>query len=227
MSDLDPFADEDPRGPDGEPEDLDDWARTRAQPVVQLPYELRGRIARQGSAPLPPPAGAAPPSSRPMPPQPPPQPQSAPVGPRQSASGQAWQPDQARHRSIRAAGPFVALLLPLVAAGLTALFWRVVPCDGSSCAAPGAAGWAFGALAAPTAPVAGLPWQTSTPVLIGALASSVVVWLFVGRWAAARATTGPVATWGGFARQLRNLAIGMWLGVLCGMAAMAVVLTQT
>ncbi|MCU1344706.1 MAG: hypothetical protein JWL70_972 [Acidimicrobiia bacterium] len=109
-------------------------------------------------------------------------------------------------------GAWSAGAIPLLALLVAWIFLRAVPCSGKACVVPGAAGWGAGLLAIPTAPIAGLPWQSGPLPIAIAAASSVAVWILIGVWATRRAGDG-----GGVIRQVLWLGGAVWLGSLVGL----------
>jgi hypothetical protein len=129
----------------------------------------------------------------------------------------------AYRRSLRTLGPLAALVPPLVTGLLAMVLLNAWPCEGRACVAPGAAGTLLGGLAVPTAPIVGLPWRSGTPVVLLSLVSSVAVWLFLGSWAARRATRSPVADWKDWRREFRPMLLAVWAGFLVGLGLMGAV----
>lgn len=131
----------------------------------------------------------------------------------------------ARPGRIRFYGPIAALVVP-AALSLLALGLYSTSCEGIECVRPTLATWLLLLLVAPTAIVAGLPWFIG-PVTLGATAaSSLVMWLAFGRWAARRATADVDAGWRAYWRELAFIVLGLWLGLGLGFAGMALVLTR-
>jgi hypothetical protein len=131
----------------------------------------------------------------------------------------------ARPGRIRIYGPLAALLVPAVL-GLVAFLIYNGSCNGAECIKPSITAWAIVLLVAPTALVAGLPWFIG-PVSLGATAaSSLVMWLGFGRWAARRATRDVDAGWRAYWLELAFIVGGLWAGVGVGLAGMAFVLTH-
>jgi hypothetical protein len=109
-------------------------------------------------------------------------------------------------------GALWAVIVPMVALAAAWVFLRAVPCSGKSCVVPGAAGWGAGLLAVPTAPLAGLPWQSGPVAVTVAAVTSMAVWILIGWWAHRRGAAGMSA--GG---QVVWLAAAVWLGSLTGL----------
>jgi len=133
----------------------------------------------------------------------------------------------ARPGRIRIYGPLAALLVPAVI-GLIALLIYDPSCSGAGyeCVKQSITARGLVLLIAPTAPAAGLPWCIG-PVTLGATAaSSMVMWVGFGRWAARRATRDVDAGWLAYWRELAFIVAGLWLGVGVGLAGMAFVLTH-
>jgi hypothetical protein len=139
-------------------------------------------------------------------------------------SGGAWErlerldrpgrfPPEAQPTSGRRSfGAWWAAGIPLLASAVAWLFLRAIPCSGKACVVPGAAGWGASLLAVPTAPLAGLPWQSGPVALAIAAASSTALWLAIGVWSMQRARDGGRAT-----TQVIWLAAAVWLGSLTGL----------
>jgi len=102
--------------------------------------------------------------------------------------------------------------VPVLALLAAWLFLRAIPCSGKACVVPGAAGWSAGLLAMPTAPLAGLPWQSGPLALAIAAATSVAVWIAIGWWSQRRSSEG-----GSVTRQVLWLGAAVWLGSLAGL----------
>lgn len=124
----------------------------------------------------------------------------------------------ARPGQIRRLGPVAALLLPAALVLLAGLLFYGYPCEGSACVRPTLASYLLLLLAAPTALLAGLPWFLHPLNLLGAVGSSLVMWLFLGRWAARRATEDVDATWRTYAAELALVLVGVWGGIVVGLA---------
>jgi hypothetical protein len=132
----------------------------------------------------------------------------------------------ARPGRIRLFGPLVALLLPLALLGVAGAIWVAWPCDGIACVKPSLAAYGLGMFAVPTALLAGLPWFIGGLTIAAAAITSAVLWIGMGRWAAARATADVDATWRTFWVELLTMAAGVWCGVLGGLAATGIWLSR-
>jgi hypothetical protein len=86
--------------------------------------------------------------------------------------------------------------------------------------------WLLALCAVPTGLLLGLPWTASAPMLAAAVASSVLFWLLMGRWAAVRATRDVDARWRHVAVELLPTAVAVWAGQLAGMGAAAFLLIR-
>ena len=132
----------------------------------------------------------------------------------------------AYRRSLRRRGPLVALAIPatlLAAAGVIRVAW---PCDGLECVTPALMTYGLAGLALPTAVPSGLPLVATKLTVTIALATSALVWMILGRWAARRATASPVATWREWCVELATLVAGVWAGVLGGLLIAGFVLSR-
>lgn len=124
----------------------------------------------------------------------------------------------ARPGQIRRLGPAAALLLPAALVALAGLLFYGYPCEGSACVRPTLASYLLLLLAAPTSLLAGLPWFLHPLNLLIAVGSSLALWLFLGRWASRRATEDVDATWGTYAAELGLVLVGIWGGIVVGLA---------
>lgn len=131
----------------------------------------------------------------------------------------------ARPGRIRFYGPAAGLLVPAVVGAIGLLLYHQ-SCTGYECVRPSSMAWGLFLLVAPTAIVAGLPWFAG-PVTYGiTAASSLVMWLAFGRWAARRATDDVDATWRAFWRELAFIVAGLWGGLALGMLGIFLFLTR-
>ena len=121
--------------------------------------------------------------------------------------------------SVRAKGPFVALLLPAVL-GLIAL----VLLGGSTSTGRGVAGFLFAMLAAPLLPAFGAPLRSGSGAVTGAAMASAVLWFLLGAFASRRATRTPFGGWGRFWGEYLWLAGCVWLGAVLAAVASNLVL---
>jgi hypothetical protein len=122
--------------------------------------------------------------------------------------------------------PLAALLIPIVLLAAAFAMWTWWPCGTASCTRPLAVVWLLSLLAVPTSVLVGLPWTAGPVTLTAAGASSVVLWLVMGRWAAVRATRDVDATWRDVGVELCWSVAGVWAGVIAGLAAVAFVLIR-
>lgn len=132
----------------------------------------------------------------------------------------------ARPGRLRRLAPLAALLVPTVLLGVAAAIWSLWPCGESLCARPLSTVWLLVLLALPTAVLVGLPWTASGLTVGLAVATSAVVWMALGAWAAARATSDVDAGWRHLWLELAFLAFGVWAGLVGGLGALAWVLTR-
>jgi hypothetical protein len=132
----------------------------------------------------------------------------------------------AYRRSLRRLGPLVALLPPLALLTAAGVIWLVWPCDGLECVTPSLLVYGLAGLALPTALPSGFPLVATPFTAIVMLATSALLWMFLGRWAARRATASPVATWREWWVELANLIVGVWAGVLGGLLITGFVLSR-
>jgi hypothetical protein len=109
-------------------------------------------------------------------------------------------------------GALWAAGVPLLALFGAWLFLRVIPCSGKACVVPGAVGWGAGLLALPTAPLAGLPWQSGPVTMSIAAASSVALWIVIGFWSLRRSSDRGTPT-----AQVLWLGAAVWVGSLTGL----------
>lgn len=131
----------------------------------------------------------------------------------------------ARPGRIRLYGPLAALLVPAVLSLVAAAFY-FQSCTGYSCVRPSLTAWGLVLLVAPTAILAGLPWFAG-PLSLGATAAtSLLLWLGFGRWAARRATSDVDATWRSYWMELGFIVLGLWAGVGVGLAGIFLFLTH-
>jgi hypothetical protein len=121
--------------------------------------------------------------------------------------------------SVRAKGPFVALLLPAVF-GVIAL----VLLGGSTSTGRGVAGFLFAMLAAPLLPAFGAPLRSGSGAVTGAVVASAALWFVLGAFAGRRATRTPFGGWGRFWGEYLWLASCVWLGAVLAAVASNLVL---
>lgn len=119
-----------------------------------------------------------------------------------------------------------ALLLPAALVLLAALLFYGYPCEGSACVRPTLASYLLLLLAAPTSLLAGLPWFLHPLNVLVTVASSLLLWLALGRWAARRATDDVDATWGSYAGELAFMLAGVWGGIVVGLAVVGLWLSH-
>jgi hypothetical protein len=131
----------------------------------------------------------------------------------------------ARPGRIRTLGPIAVLAVPLGLVLLGSAILRLFPCEGTGCGEPYLGAWGLVLFAVPTAIAAGLPWVVNPVNLFVAIASSIVLWVFFGKWASRRATEDVDATWWTFWREVAFYAGGVVAGVIGGLIVMGVVLT--
>jgi hypothetical protein len=130
-------------------------------------------------------------------------------------------------RKLRRAGWLMALLVPALLLGLTALAKVTLTCPtGQLCSNRVATNWVLPGLALPTAILWGIPLRGGTARYVGVVASSALLWAILGVWAAGRATRRPIATWRTWFREYAFLLIGVWLGVLAGLVALGAIVGQ-
>ena len=109
-------------------------------------------------------------------------------------------------------GPFLALLIPGVV-GAVAYFALQMSDAGWS----GPVGLLGGYLAAPTLLAVGAPFADRSLYPI-AVAAAGAMWLLIGVLAAQRATRNPMASFGDFWRHYSWMLVGVWVGVIAGLA---------
>jgi hypothetical protein len=115
-------------------------------------------------------------------------------------------PVEYRHQ-IRRFGPFVALLAPLVALAIGGILLAL---GGNSVS--GVSGFLLTAMSAPTMLLVGVPVTGGTARYVLAAVTSIVLWVALGAWAAARATRNPVASWRDWWKEYAFLVLPVWLG---------------
>ena len=133
----------------------------------------------------------------------------------------------AYRRQVQRAGPLLALALPAAAVAVALVLWRIAPEGGSVKLLSGGAGWLLAALGMPTAILLGVPFKGGGGRYLAAAASSAVLWSLLGTIAARRATRSPVASWRDWWREYLWLVGGVWLGVVAGLGALAVLLVRS
>lgn len=132
----------------------------------------------------------------------------------------------ARPGRIRLLGPVAALSIPgalLLVAGAAYLLY---PCEGTACVKPTLFAYFLVLLAAPTALLAGLPWFINPLNLAVAIATSLLLWVFLGRFASRRATEDVDATWRSYAAELALVLAGIWGGIVVGLAVVGLWLSH-
>jgi hypothetical protein len=125
-------------------------------------------------------------------------------------------------RQVRRYGALAGLLVPGLVFAAGYVYSRSWPCSGSTCWTKGEVGFMLAELAAPTLLAVGWPLDGGTVALVIAGATSVLLWLAVGAWAARRAARSPVASWRDYWREYVWLLAGVWVGV-----AIALVVVRT
>jgi len=121
-------------------------------------------------------------------------------------------PRDFRYR-IRRIGPFAAML-PACALAIVA----TMILHGNTSTSGGVVGFAAVVFAAPGLLVAGIPLTTESGRTFLGVMGSIAMWLVVGIVASRRATRSPVAIWRDFWREYLWLAVGVWAGVVMGLA---------
>ena len=132
-------------------------------------------------------------------------------------------------RRLRRLGWLMALVVPALLLGLTALAKLALQCGSGSICSNGvtvATNWVLPGLALPTAILWGIPLRGGASRYAGVIASSVVLWAILGVWASNRATQRPIATWRTWFREYIGLLIGVWLGVAVGLFALGTIVGQ-
>lgn len=118
---------------------------------------------------------------------------------------------------IRILGPFLACLPALLLGAAALAVWVGWSCTSIGCVKPSMLSYGLVLLAVPTALLTGLPWLLGPLNVGGALASSALLWLVLGRWAAGRVTADVDATWRDFWAEFGIMAVGVWLGIAGGL----------
>ena len=108
---------------------------------------------------------------------------------------------------LRRRGPWMALVVPMVA---LAIGGALLSWGGS--AVRGLGGFRLTTMAAPTLLLLGVPVSGGVTRYAIAGATSFVLWLALGSWAASRATRVPCASWRDWWRELAWLVIPVWIG---------------
>lgn len=108
-------------------------------------------------------------------------------------------------------GPLRSLLVPALA-GAAAL----VLLTGSDSTWKGILGFTAALVAVPTLPAVGLPVADGGARWFVAVASSLILWLFLGHVAARRSTRKMASTWPEWRQEWLRLALGAWTGALIG-----------
>ena len=121
-------------------------------------------------------------------------------------------PRDFRYR-IRRIGPFAAVL-PACALAIVATMML----HGNTSTSSGVAGFAAIVFAAPGLLVAGIPLTTESGRTFLGVMGSIALWLVLGVVASRRATRSPVAMWRDYWREYLWLAVGVWAGVVMGLA---------
>lgn len=119
---------------------------------------------------------------------------------------------------IRARGPFVALIPPLLAGGVALLLLNL-----GNRASTGLSGLFLGVFAAPGLLAVGAPFSSSNWYPLG-IAISVVLWLIVGLVVSRRVTRNPMATWRDYWRDYAYLACGICAGATAALVIARVVI---
>lgn len=127
---------------------------------------------------------------------------------------------------IRLLGPVAVLALPGALLVLAALAYVAYPCDGASCVRPTLASYFLVLLAVPTALLVGLPWFIHPLNVALAAGTSLMLWVFLGRWASRRATEDVDATWGSYAAELALVLVGIWGGIVVGLGVVGLWLSH-
>ena len=72
-------------------------------------------------------------------------------------------------------------------------------------------------MALPVMPILGMPSAGGTARLLVAIASSAVLWLFLGQVVAGRVTKRPVVGWREWLREFVMVGLGLWIGAAGGL----------
>lgn len=117
-------------------------------------------------------------------------------------------------------GGVAVLAVPLLLGALAALMLVLWPCEGTGCVEPSLAAWTLALVAVPTAIPSGLPWIVQPLNVAIAGATSLLVWILLGRLAARRAarTTG---RWRSYWIELAFMTGGIGVGLAVGFLAIA------
>ncbi len=124
----------------------------------------------------------------------------------------------ARNR-VRRRGPFVALLVPAITAGLAAIVLEI-PATGHNSNMLGVAGSVLALLAVPTAVAFGIPVEVG-PVRAGlAIATSLLLWALLGWWASRRVSQRVIGGWREWFVEFGWVTFCLWAGVLTGVGVL-------
>jgi hypothetical protein len=120
---------------------------------------------------------------------------------------------QEYRREIRRYGMMMGLAAPVASLIVGSILLAL---GGSTVS--GVSGFLLTAMAAPTMLLVGVPVTGGTARYLLAGATSLVLWLGLGAWAAARATRNPMASWRDWWREFSFLAVPIWLGAAVAFA---------
>ena len=120
---------------------------------------------------------------------------------------------------VRCRGPFVALLVRAITAGLSAIVLEI-PATGHTSNMLGIVGSVLALLAVPTAVAFGIPVEVG-PVRAGlAIATSLVLWALLGWWASRRVSQRVIGGWREWLIEFGWVTFCLWAGVLTGVGVL-------
>ncbi len=123
-------------------------------------------------------------------------------------------------------GAATGLLAPLIPGLAATLLWATLPTRATAASSQALAASFLGLLALPTVLLTGFPLFGGAWRVLLAAATSGLLWLVLGRWAARRAASARASGWRGYAAELAPMVLGVWVGVAAGLGAMVVILTR-
>ena len=115
-------------------------------------------------------------------------------------------------RSIKRRGGFMAI-------GCAVLLWLLGVAFSWLVSGPkgGSVSFVLMVMALPVMPILGMPAAGGTARLSVAIASSVVLWWFLGQVVAGRVTKRPVVGWREWVREFFVVGLGLWIGAAGGL----------
>ena len=132
----------------------------------------------------------------------------------------------ARPGQMRSLGPVAALGVPAVLLTLAGVVFFVLPSEGSGGVKTALLAYFFVLLAIPTSILFGLPWILNPLTIGGAVVTSIVLWLMLGRWAGRRASANVDGTWRTYIAELLFMIGGVWAGIVLGLGVVGLWLSH-